>query len=615
VMLVLDKSGSINTSGQTETVKKATRAFLNALSGTGAAVSIVDFSSTAARPVKYTTVTGQVNSDGTNATGSIGSTFEPYLKNEYKPSGYTNWEAAFHEVYEANGLGTRADLVVFITDGDPTAYSGPPGNPTIGLTEGDIVALGNAQAEADNVKRQKSHVFALGVGAAVTTEASAARLTAISGFDEYTVPPAPPGAPFSKADYTLVQNFDKLAKALQEIAVELCQSSLTVTKEVDEGDGKYRVDSGWDFTATVSTSPGGFTWLQPETGGGASRTATTDDEGVATFQWKPSNSTATSKITLTEEQKPGYEFVDVDCVKNAPGRTGLRRTQRTTTQVTVPDVGPKEYVRCTVRNRIKPGTIEIEKNATPESSQGFDFTGSLGSFTLIDDNKDTNASKIFENVTPGTYTVSEIVPEKWELSGITCTPEAAAAIQGPQATITLAPGGSVVCTYNDLRFDPPLPPEPPSPPGPPTTPTTPGSPPEPDALAPPSTVLKVDKKAARTARVGQRIAFELTVTNIGSVPARNVIVADVPPATLGFAGLQSTGGGRAQVRRGNAYWRLGPLAVGASRTVRGSALIEAGNAGIHRNLVQATAVNANLARDHTDTRVLAQRRVIPPVTG
>jgi len=31
--------------------------------------------------------------------------------------------------------------------------------------------------------------------------------------------------------------------------------------------------------------------------------------------------------------------------------------------------------------------------------------------------------------------------------------------------------------------------------------------------------------------------------------------------------------------------------------------------------VQATAVNANLARDHTDTRVLAQRRVIPPVTG
>ena len=39
-------------------------------------------------------------------------------------------------------------------------------------------------------------------------------------------------------------------------------------------------------------------------------------------------------------------------------------------------VGPNQYASCTVRNRIRPGTIEIEKNATPESSQVFAFTGS-----------------------------------------------------------------------------------------------------------------------------------------------------------------------------------------------------------------------------------------------
>jgi uncharacterized repeat protein (TIGR01451 family) len=123
------------------------------------------------------------------------------------------------------------------------------------------------------------------------------------------------------------------------------------------------------------------------------------------------------------------------------------------------------------------------------------------------------------------------------------------------------------------------------------------------------------KTVPRTARVGQRVAFELTVSNVGSVAAQNVIMADVPPAALTLAGLQSTGGARVRLARGNAYWHLGTLAPGAKRTVRGTVLIEGGTPGLKRNHALATAVNANLARDHSDTRVLAQRRVIPPVTG
>ena len=60
---------------------------------------------------------------------------------------------------------------------------------------------------------------------------------------------------------------------------------------------------------------------------------------------------------------------------------------------------------------------------------------------------------------------------------------------------------------------------------------------------------------------------------------------------------------------------FGTLAPGARRTVRGRLVIEAGSPGLERNLALATAVNANLARDAADTRVLAQRRIIPPVTG
>jgi hypothetical protein len=184
VMLVLDKSGSIASSGATEAVRNATRAFLTALSGTGAAVSITDFSTTAEWQVDYTTVTANTITD----------VFEPYLTDVYDPAGWTNWEDAFQKVKEVNAdPGTpRADLVVFVTDGDPTARNTDSGGTVTGLVEGEAEALRRAANQADAVKGQGSHVFALGVGAAVTKPTSARRLTAVSGFDQY------PGAAFQQ---------------------------------------------------------------------------------------------------------------------------------------------------------------------------------------------------------------------------------------------------------------------------------------------------------------------------------------------------------------------------------------------------------------------------------
>jgi uncharacterized repeat protein (TIGR01451 family) len=598
VMLVLDESGSIGSSGQTETVKSATRAFLDALSGTGAKVSIVDFSSTASRSVAYTTVTPD----------TITNTFNPYLKDGYKPGGYTNWDAAMQKVREANTQGTLADLVVFITDGDPTAHNTASGAKT-GLPDGDVTAMRPAAAEADLVKGQGSHVLALGVGAAVTKPASAHRLTAISGFNQL------PPADLSKADYTLVQNFDDLAAALRKIANALCQASVTVTKLVDEGDGQYRPDPGWTFTATVSTSPGDYAWLQPvpppSTG---PRSETTNESGVASFQWKPSSASATSTIALDEEVKPGFRFVDATCTRNSPTRSRQRRTSRTSEPVTQLTLKPNEYYKCTVRNQILPGTIEIEKRATPAGSTPFPFTGSFGPFTLVDDDS-SSSSKIVTGLAPGTYSVSELVPPNWELTGIACTPAAAGAIAGTQATITLAPGASVVCTYSDLRVDPPVPPEPPDPPVPPVPPVPPLVPPP--APSPPMTQLRVQKTAPGVAQVGQRVPFKLTVTNTGPVAATNVQMADIPSAAITLAGLSTD----KRLRRvlGNAVWRLGTLAPGAKATIRGSVQIKAGTAGLKRNIVLATAVNAHLVSGRADTRIVRARRVprrtLPRFTG
>jgi uncharacterized repeat protein (TIGR01451 family) len=442
-------------------------------------------------------------------------------------------------------------------------------------------------------------------------------LTAISGFDEY------PPADFSEADYTLVKDFSSLAAALRQIAVALCQASVTVTKQVDEGDGVYRPDDGWTFSASVAMSSGSYAWIQPapppSTG---QRSATTDGSGVAKFQWKPSNSGASSTVTLTEEVRPGYQFVDASCQVIAPGRSSTRVIRRT--RMTQPSgsvtVGPNQYATCLVRNRVTPGTIEIEKIAIPESSQVFAFTGSLGAFTLVDDAAHTRSSRTFTGLAPGTYTVNEIVPADWALTSISCTPSAAAAIAGAQVTITLTAGGAVVCTYIDTRTDPPPDPEPtPGPPFPGPTPTpTPGPGPAPTptpvppAPEPTPAELVVTKRAPRIARVGERVPFRLTVTNTGDVAATNVRVADIPSASMTLARVSAT----FKPRRvhGVATWTISSLAPGQSRSVSGTVLIKAGTPGLKRNIVAAIAENASVAGARADTRLLAPRRA-PSVTG
>ena len=604
VMLVLDKSGSIASSGATETVRDAARAFLTALSGTGSAVSIVDFSTSAAQPVPYTTVTDS----------AIANVFDPYLRNGYKPSGWTNWEAAFQKVRQANAVpgGTLADLVIFITDGDPTAYNRATGSPVTGLTPGDVTALSRAAAEADLVKAQGSHVLALGVGDAVTSPTSARRLTAISGFNEF------PGdtTDIGEADYALIDDFGDLPAALRAFAVALCQNSVSVTKLVDEGDGVYRPDPGWSFTAQVSTSSGSYSWVTPPPPGTGSRTAVTGKDGVATFQWAPTDARALSRVTLAEDVRPGYQLVDWTCEKNAPGRTRLRVVRGGATPTGTGVLGPREYARCTVRNKIIPGTIEIEKSASPQGAQAFPFTGSgpLGAFTLVDDGT-ASASRVFTGLAPGTYTVSEQVPADWELLGVTCS-DPSVTITGGQVSIPLAPGGAVVCTYRDRRIDTPVPPppEPPTPPTPPDPPAPPPPPPPPPVVIT-STQLSVVKTTLRVARIGQRVPFRITVTNDGPVAATGVVLKDVPPGTMRLTGLRVSGASVPKRVRGDAVWRIGTLAPGQSRTVRGSVLIASGSVGIARNTAQAAAANAGPALSRTDTRVLPARRIAPAVTG
>ena len=114
---------------------------------------------------------------------------------------------------------------------------------------------------------------------------------------------------------------------------------------------------------------------------------------------------------------------------------------------------------CTYNDeKIPLGTIQILKEADPQSDRAFPFSGSpdpLKAFTLVDNGEDeSEASRTFTDLPPGTYTVSEMVPDGWELTGIACNPEDAVTIDEAEAEvrITIGRGTSVACTFGDARI-------------------------------------------------------------------------------------------------------------------------------------------------------------------
>jgi len=93
----------------------------------------------------------------------------------------------------------------------------------------------------------------------------------------------------------------------------------------------------------------------------------------------------------------------------------------------------------------KPGVITIKKETDPsEADVGFTFTMDGTSFTLGGGDGAT-----FPGLSPGNYTVTEMVPSGWNLANISCT--GSASTNGNSATIDLNSGEHVTCTFKNER--------------------------------------------------------------------------------------------------------------------------------------------------------------------
>ncbi len=107
---------------------------------------------------------------------------------------------------------------------------------------------------------------------------------------------------------------------------------------------------------------------------------------------------------------------------------------------------------CTITNT-KLGSLTIIKDALPNDAQDFSFgvTGLTGgSFSLDDDADGTLPSqKVYSNLLPGQYSVTEQSIPGWALTGLVCSNTA---MQGATANVTLAAGQNASCTFTNTKL-------------------------------------------------------------------------------------------------------------------------------------------------------------------
>ena len=97
------------------------------------------------------------------------------------------------------------------------------------------------------------------------------------------------------------------------------------------------------------------------------------------------------------------------------------------------------------------GTIKVVLDAVPNSSQDFAFSGDIGSFILDDDNNNAHPRSRTVTLSPGTYDVTQGAVSGWSLTGLSCNTGETTNISTRTATIDLAAGENVICTFTDTR--------------------------------------------------------------------------------------------------------------------------------------------------------------------
>jgi hypothetical protein len=261
IVLMIDSSDSLNSIDLQDIKKAVFESFVDPLlSSTQANIGIIDFDSYVVSSLAPTNDSLDIK----NAIDNIGHILDIE---------YTNWDVA---ISKANSMLGDDDLIVIITDGNPTLPRGK--------------AISAAIAAANAAKNNGIRIISIGIEGhgILRGELDVDNLKAISGSNVSTVPPDA----ISVNTDVIICGISDLDDVLFNLTAVLCSRSIAVQKFID---GEPEKD--WEFTAEVT---GGM--VEPPSG-------VTDDAGSIVFNVVINPGETIAYVNITETMQNGYSFV------------------------------------------------------------------------------------------------------------------------------------------------------------------------------------------------------------------------------------------------------------------------------------------------------------------
>ena len=359
--VVLDLSNSLS-DRDVDDSKKAAKAVASGLTGTLSRVSVNSFAT--------------FGPDGTNdpiAATSVSTADSVSELNEQidalrrvpQDSGGTNWDRSLGQLNAAHH-----DLVLFVTDGKPTAYGVPGserGNTDRG-TRTDQIDIDKAIESANELKSQGTKIVGLGVGSGINED----NIKLVSGQT-------------AGDDYYVISDYSGLTEQLREIATKSCRGSLNVTKLIDPGAGEHGENTdvyrgeGWAISS-------------PDSVDGVEKT--TNADGTVSFKLK----TPAEGVQASEEQQEGYRLQPqsgANAVCTADGREIGTKNIADGFELTE-TVDTDAIVACQIINEQIPGALswkKVDEDGKALAGAEFTLTGPDGRDFVVADNGELDADE------------------------------------------------------------------------------------------------------------------------------------------------------------------------------------------------------------------------------
>jgi hypothetical protein len=247
-------------------------------------------------PVNPTTI-GNAATNGT-FTNSMNSKF-PDRSNNWSSVDidiYTNWEAGFKKAYDTLN---DADLVIFITDGNPNAYLNAAGNAVIVVSSPTptqaqaTIAINEATAVTNLWKSQGKKIIAVGV--AEVASSIPANFLAITD-NTNTLLFNPTTNNLNLADYLSISTFADFGTGITNLSNGICvsaPSNVTVSGTVFRDTNANKLRDG----SETGNNAGGLNAIMSRRTNAVVATTAVGSDGVFTFNNIPGSDNYTIQIT------------------------------------------------------------------------------------------------------------------------------------------------------------------------------------------------------------------------------------------------------------------------------------------------------------------------------